>query len=107
MLKFGDVAKLARIAKYHNFAICIGFPILKNGVNFYTKCHKFRLLGAPGSVKIGSGADLVGILKSGAAIFEISIFWSVSDLFIPKNGVFLKNKLNFSLNCKSWATGST
>ena len=33
VLKFGDVAKLARIAKYHNFAICIGFPILKNRVN--------------------------------------------------------------------------
>ena len=42
---------------------CIQFPILKNGVNFYTKCHKFRLLGAPGSVKIGSGAYLVNILN--------------------------------------------
>jgi hypothetical protein len=41
---------------YHNFAICVGYR-----VNFYTKRHKFRLLGAPGSVKIGSGADLVGI----------------------------------------------
>ena len=78
--------------------------ILKNRVNFYTKCHKFRLLGAPGSVKIGSGADLVGILKSDAAIFEISIFWSVSGLFIPKNGVFFLKKVLFSV-IKSAETG--
>ena len=38
----------------------------------------------------------MGILKSGAAIFEISIFWLVLGHFISKNGVFLKNELIFS-----------
>ena len=38
----------------------------------------------------------MGILKSGAAIFEISIFRLVLGHFISKNGVFLKNELIFS-----------
>ena len=35
----------------------------------------------------------MGILKSGAAIFEISIFRLVLGHFISKNAVFLKNEL--------------
>ena len=33
----------------------------------------------------------MGILKSGAAIFEILIFWPVSANFMAKKRVFLKN----------------
>ena len=57
---------------------------------------QFRLLGALGSVKIGRGGDLMGILKSDAVIFEISIFRLVLGHFISKNAVFLKNELIFS-----------
>ena len=38
----------------------------------------------------------MGILKSGAAIFEILIFWPVSANFIAKNCDFLKNELFFA-----------
>ena len=37
----------------------------------------------------------MGILKSGAAIFQILIFWPVSANFIAKNCDFLKNELFF------------
>ena len=39
----------------------------------------------------------MGILKSGAAIFEILIFWPVSANFIAKKCVFLKNELFFAI----------
>ena len=44
-------------------------------------------------MKIGLGGDLMGILKSDAAIFEIFIFRLVLGHFSPKNSVFLKNQL--------------
>ena len=69
-------------------AKCIGFPIHSKKGPFLAKTPKFGLLGAPRTIKFGWGGDLVGILKSGAAIFEILIFWPVSGHTGAENSPF-------------------